>query len=98
MPDAEDFTLQLAETGTERHVEALQNHLAHEIGIMSGRQHDGGERVAAFRRVHTKNLETPCLYRLPCRLTMACMPRKHIRQAFFLQHEKRLAQAVQQIR
>src|SRR4051794_25312837 len=45
MPDPEDLAFHLAETGAERHVEAVEDDLANTVGIMAFGHHHRGERV-----------------------------------------------------
>ena len=82
MAYTEDLPFELAQTGTERHVEALEDKLAQHIGVMPRRHQHRGQRATVLRRVGTQQLQTPGLHRPPRGLRMAIMAREYALEAF----------------
>ena len=61
--DPEHPALQLAEAGAERHVEALEDHAPHVVGVVALGHEHRGQRGRVLARVRAEHLEPPRLDR-----------------------------------
>src|SRR4029077_892099 len=79
MADAEDPALHLAEPGAERHVETVEDDVAHPVGVKAVGHQDRGQRTRIFPRVRAQYLEPPAGDGAPGRLGMTRMTAEHRR-------------------
>src|SRR5258706_1049863 len=63
--DAEHLAGKLAQAGAQRHVEGVENHFAHAVGIVSGGRRHCGDRTRIFTRIQRQDLEAPSTHRPP---------------------------------
>ena len=80
--DAKHFAFELAETRTERHVEALENRRPHVVGVDAVGHEDRRQRVRVFARIRA-TISSPRPHRTPRRLGEPRVTRERVREAFF---------------
>ncbi len=98
MADAEDLALHFAEPGAERHIEPVEDDVAHPVGVIPVRHQHRGQRVRVFARLNAQHFETPAGDGAPRRLAVAGMACEDgVEPLLFEQHLQRLAQPEQQV-